>query len=205
MKSLLTTNRQILDTPFGALLQREALNILSTPDEVRQIAATYFSSTHARLPMISESRFYDNISKLFTPAGIDFTVLCLCIKLIQIFPPQQITVTVDMASSHYHAAKSGISVLEATGHGSLTAIQSRLLVVLYEMGHGLYPAASVSIGACARLLRNIGLGSDSSHLQGDTSIGVDAEERKRTWWAVHNLDRYALSSCRHLVPCEVVF
>lgn len=106
-------------------------------------------------------------------------------KLIQQNPVQQNVRTRDISSPHYLVAKSSIGFLEAAGFDTLDAIQSRLLLALYEIGHGIYPAASVSIGSCARLARNLGLSRDSWRSQ-DT----DVEERKRTWWAVHNLDRY---------------
>ncbi|KAL7803003.1 fungal-specific transcription factor domain-containing protein [Trichoderma afarasin] len=174
-----------LNATFGTALQKETRSILRTPDEVRQTASTYFSSVHRRLPIISESRFHENLSRLFVPSGIDFTTLCLCMKLIQQNPVQQNARTRDISSPHYLVAKSSIGFLEAAGFDTLDAIQSRLLLALYEIGHGIYPAASVSIGSCARLARNLGLSRDSWRSQ-DT----DVEERKRTWWAVHNLDRF---------------
>ncbi|KAL7911364.1 fungal-specific transcription factor domain-containing protein [Trichoderma velutinum] len=175
----------ILNATFGTALQKEARSILGTPDEVHQTANVYFSSIHHRLPIISESRFHENLPRLFVPSGIDFTTLCLCMKLIQQNPVQQNARTGDITSPHYLVAKSSIGFLEAAGFDTLDAIQSRLLLVLYEIGHGIYPAASVSIGSCARLARNVGLGRDSWRSQ-DT----DVEEKKRTWWAVHNLDRF---------------
>ncbi|KAL6901142.1 fungal-specific transcription factor domain-containing protein [Trichoderma evansii] len=179
-----------LSTTFGTALQREARSFLGTPDEVRRIANAYFSSIHYRLPIISESRFYENWSRLFTPSGIDFTILCLCMKLIYKSPSQQAVGQTDTVSSHYITAKSSIGFLEAAGFDTINVIQSRLLLVLYEIGHGIYPAASVSIGSCARLARNAGLVRNSWHCQETTVTTADAEERKRTWWAVHNIDRF---------------
>ncbi|RAO70459.1 uncharacterized protein BHQ10_006471 [Talaromyces amestolkiae] len=95
-----------------------------------------------------------------------------------------------MVSSLYTTVKTSISLLEATGCNSLDTIQCRLLLVLYEMGHGIYPAASISIGACARAARNLGLHPGSSEAAEPTSMEVIEEERRRTWWAVHNLDRF---------------
>lgn len=142
--------------------------------------------------MISDSRFHEDLSsKLFASSGMDFTMLCVCIKLIQQNPLP------DVVSSSYAVAKSGIAFLEATGYETLYAVQARLLLVLYELGHGLFPAASVSIGSCARCVRNMGLTPDSLNLR-ETAAAVthcDAEERKRTWWAVHNLDRYDFTPC----------
>lgn len=46
--------------------------------------------------------------------------------------------------------KSFLGLLDALGKNTLSLLQARLLVVLYEMGHGLYPAAYISIGAIVR-------------------------------------------------------
>jgi hypothetical protein len=63
-----------------------------------------------------------------------------------------------------------------------------LLIVLYEAGHGIYPAASISMASCARVARNLGLHKIRSKPLSEN--GDDLGEKRRTWWAIHNLDRY---------------
>ncbi|KAL7895535.1 fungal-specific transcription factor domain-containing protein [Trichoderma sp. SZMC 28014] len=180
----------ILNATFGVALQREVRSFLGTPDEMRRTSNAYFSSIHYRLPIISEPRFHKNFPRLFTPSGIDFTTLCLCMKLIHTSPSQQAVGETDAKSQHYLLAKSSIGLLEAAGFVTLDTLQSRLLLILYEVGHGIYPAASVSIGSCARLARHVGLSRDFWHAQKAAVTTADAEERRRTWWAIHNLDRF---------------
>lgn len=180
----------MLSATFGTALQREVRSFLGTPDEMRRTSDAYFSSIHYRLPIISQPRFHKNFPRLFTPSGIDFTTLCLCMKLVHTSPSQQTASETDAKSPHYLLAKSSICLLEATGFVTLDAIQSRLLLVLYEVGHGLYPAASVSIGSCARLARHAGLSRDFWQAQEATVTTADLEERRRIWWAIHNFDRY---------------
>lgn len=192
-------NHQMLSATVGAALQREVRSFLGTPDETRRTSNAYFSSVHYRLPIISEPRFHKNFPRLFTPSGIDFTTLCLCMKLIHTSPFQEAVGETDAKSPNYLLAKSSIGLLEAAGFVTLDTLQSRLLLVLYEVGHGIYPAASVSIGSCARLARYVGLSRDFWHAQKAAVTTVDAEERRRTWWAIHNLDRYNFFSfCPHL-------
>lgn len=162
---------------------------------MRRTSNAYFSSIHYRLPIISEPRFHKNFPRLFTPSGIDFTTLCLCMKLIHTSPSQQAVGETDAKSQHYLLAKSSIGLLEAAGFVTLDTLQSRLLLILYEVGHGIYPAASVSIGSCARLARHVGLSRDFWHAQKAAVTTADAEERRRTWWAIHNLDRYIFFCC----------
>jgi hypothetical protein len=96
------------------------------------------------------------------------------------------------SSSTYTTIKSHISLLEATGFLSLEFIQARILVTVFEMGHGLYPAASISISACARTARALGLNKKRfMDTVSDDFSRQRAEEVKRVWWEIVNLDRYA--------------
>jgi hypothetical protein len=93
-----------------------------------------------------------------------------------------------MQSSLYITVKSVISLLESTNFLSLELVQCRLLVAFYEIGHGISPAASISIAAGARTARALGLNKQwvRPDFGGHT---IDAEEERRVWWAVFNLDR----------------
>jgi hypothetical protein len=95
-----------------------------------------------------------------------------------------------MQSSLYVTSKSIISLLEATSYLSLEVVQCHLLIAFYEMGHGIYPAAAASIGACAKIAHytNSHHGSILSSKKDEREIVV--EEKRRTLWALHNLDRY---------------
>jgi hypothetical protein len=96
----------------------------------------------------------------------------------------------SMQTELYVMVKSVVSLLEATGYNTLNTVQCRIVVAFYEMGHGLYPAASVSIGGCARLAIAVGLNrSKEQDMLSDDEI-IEEEERRRTWWAIVNLDRY---------------
>jgi hypothetical protein len=93
-----------------------------------------------------------------------------------------------MITSLYTLAKTGINQLETLNRFSLDTVQSMLLIVLYEAGHGIYPGASILMASCARAARNLGLHKiRSKPLSGN---GDDLGEKRRTWWAIHNLDRY---------------
>jgi hypothetical protein len=168
----------------------EVLKVFGTFDNVREVADTYFDSVALRLPIVSKKRFYDCLAMDLTlgmPAG--FGLLCLCMHLSQQPLGSQLE---SMQSSLYINVKSIVSLLEATSYQSLEYIQCGLLVTFYEMGHGIYPAASISIGACARLARAIRLHKGKNELPESESARLDAEERRRVWWAIVNLDRYVI-------------
>lgn len=174
------------------------LSIIGSSDHMQEVSRIYFSSTHHKLAMISEKNFSKRLPNLFVTADRSFITLCLCMLLVQGDPqlPTRTAVT-----SLYVTAKSYISFLESTGRYSVNTIQSMLLVTLYEVGHGIYPAASVSIAGCARGARNIGLHRTKTrrHFMNASVIDVDEiEEKRRTWWAIHNLDRCVYYSVTYI-------
>jgi hypothetical protein len=164
----------------------EVLKVLGSYDMMHEISASYFNSVYHRMPILSKIRFRERLQRLSPETGADFAALCLCIFLIQQSPRSQ---TESMQSSLYISTKSVISMLEATSYQSLEVIQCRLLVSFYEMGHGIYPAAFVSIAACAKLARAISLNRSATHVGQNYLEMIVAEERRRTWWAVLNLER----------------
>lgn len=90
-----------------------------------------------------------------------------------------------------------ISLLEATCFQSLEFVQCRLIVAFNEMGHGIYPAASISLGACARLSRGIRLRKNRNELPDKEPARLEAGEKRRVWWAIVNLDRYVVFFSSH--------
>jgi hypothetical protein len=166
---------------------RDAIGILGKRDKVMAMADNYFDTLSNRMPSISRSRLYSRLQSIFSNPHADFSLLCLCIHLVVQHPSSY---GESMQSSVYAMIKGHVSLLEAKGFLSLEFVQVRLLLSFFEMSHGLYPAASISIGACARTARALGLNKKRFH-----SIGSDgtsrqrAEEEKRVWWAIVNLDR----------------
>jgi hypothetical protein len=94
-----------------------------------------------------------------------------------------------MQSSLYFTIKSIISTLEGAGYADLVSVQCRAMVAFYELGHGIYPAASISVGGCARLARALQLHVDDGKERVDNEARLENEEQQRTWWAIVNMDR----------------
>lgn len=63
----------------------------------------------------------------------------------------------EIPLSLYTTVKTSIAILKATNIHSLALVQSRLLVSLFEVGHGFDTTAYISIGATARAAAAIGL------------------------------------------------
>jgi hypothetical protein len=168
------------------MVSAEALKYLGDFDMMREISESYFNSVHHRMPIVSRKRFYGRLPNMNEASPADFTALCLSMYLIQ-QPPA--LYAENMRSSFYFAVKSIISLLEAANCQSVEAVQCRLLLTFYEIGHGIHPAASISIGACAKLARALGLHKMNLEAAEGDSARIIAGEKKRVWWTMLSLER----------------
>lgn len=164
---------------------------------MEETATRYLNTIFLRMPILSRNAFTTRLSTLYTHPQADFTLLCLSIHLL-IQRPDELESAGSheqtMHSSTYVMIKSFIGILQSLATPTLEFIQAMLLVAFFEMGHGIYPAASISIAACARSARAIGLNKPLSIMETDPSSNrVNIELRGRVWWATLILDRYVSS------------
>jgi hypothetical protein len=92
----------------------------------------------------------------------------------------------------YTMAKHAITEAVLAGIMSFQLLQAQVLLALFEVGHALYPAAYLSIGACARYGTALGIDtslSPSFQASNPTMGPMATEERRRIWWAILILDR----------------
>ncbi|KAL6805129.1 hypothetical protein J3E68DRAFT_387704 [Trichoderma sp. SZMC 28012] len=181
-------NQMPLRQPMIDLIVRaEALQILGSLDKMNEIAAQYFVGTHQRMSILSKSRFYRSLHTINAEPKADFLTLCLCMYLIEQIPLHQ---PMSMQSTLYVIIKSLLGMLEATEQISLDIVQARTLVTCYEIGHGLHTAACISVAACAKTARALGIHKQMRRNSNNGIDGLIAEEEKRTWWAILNMDRF---------------
>lgn len=92
----------------------------------------------------------------------------------------------------YAAVKTVLQAMELHGQFSTNFLAAQVLTSMYEVGHGFFPAAYLSVSNCARIFCALGLHDRRKATQalnsGDT--WTETEERRRIWWAVLMLDRY---------------
>ena len=168
------------------IMRTEALQTLGSPQGVHTTAGIYFNSVHQRMTIISKKRFLERLTGFSVSAPADLAALCLAMHLVIQSPQSQPN---GMQSSLYARMKSVLSFLEAANYQSLEVIQCRLLCAFYELGHGIHPAVSITIGACSRIGRFIGLDTRAFQTPGRQSNDVVTEEWRRVWWTLANLDR----------------
>ncbi|EAW15380.1 putative transcription factor [Aspergillus fischeri NRRL 181] len=160
----------------------EVLGILSQENTVLEISALYFGTIHRWLPIVSKKRMELGIS--LQNSGPDLAMLFLAMKL-------NISLPTAGTNSLYSISKSFLATLEAGGLVSLVYLQAMILVAVYEYSHSIYPAAWMTVGACARLADLLGLssGTDSMKVMSRATTWTEVEEKRRVWWAIYILDR----------------
>lgn len=91
-------------------------------------------------------------------------------------------------SPQYLAIKTAFVSAEVNGVLSVRLLQALVVLLLYEFSHGIYPSAYFTLGTCARYLAALGISRPS--LPSEEPIDwVDAETRRRLWWAIYTMER----------------
>jgi hypothetical protein len=169
---------------------KESVNMLASGVNIKETAIKFFDTFAIRQPIISRERYLGVLSSKCDNPKADFMLLAMAIHLLVQHPAPK---EQSMLSSSYMTLKSCINLWESSGFLSLDFVQARVFVTIYELGHGIHPGASISIAACAREARLLGLNKKVFQgVQYGREGQIRAEEEKRTWWAIVKLDRYVL-------------
>jgi len=101
------------------------------------------------MPIPSKKRM--NLGIPVQNAGPDLAMLFPAVRLV-ITPADEVG-----DGSLYSLAKHFLAALERESIVSLLCFQAVVLIALYEYSHAMYPAAWMTIGACARYADMLGL------------------------------------------------
>jgi Fungal specific transcription factor domain len=169
---------------------KDVTDLVGTLSIIHTTAETYFSIVHLWMPIISKSRFYQQLLHPLCNRQTELSLLVLCMRLVS----SSYTSSDDLT---YQTAKRLFSETVSAGTLSINVLQAGILLALYEVGHAVYPAAFLSVGTCARY--GIALDIDkaiscsiASHLPWN-----ELEERRRVWWAILILDRSVYRQHNH--------
>jgi hypothetical protein len=160
------------------------LHLLGDLGEIRFAAGRFFEHIHQWMPFISKKRFYDMYLQPAFHTRPDVVLLLLALKLITTFPQAGAN---GSRTPLYYAVRHFYVEVEAAF--SILVLQAGVLVALYELGHGIYPAAYLSIGTCARYAHALGINVGRTVPTRRVLTFVEVEERRRVWWAIVVLDR----------------
>ncbi|KAJ0416860.1 hypothetical protein BJY00DRAFT_325886 [Aspergillus carlsbadensis] len=172
----------------GTHIPTDLLNILGGPEEIRLMTNEFFTTVHLWMPIISNQRFRDVCLRYDFQTRPDAVLLLLAMRLVVKTPVQ------DPRLGDYDRVKRFHQRVEESAALSVRVLQANIFIALYELGHGLYPSAYMTIGACARYMYALGINGTSSrnvNMNPPRPMSlVDIEERRRAWWAVVILDRF---------------
>lgn len=125
-------------------------------------------------------------------------------------------------SMRYQNVKMVLLTLEQSAQFSTNSLAACLLLALHEIGHGIFPAAYLTLGSVARLFCALGLhdrkkatqilqypgkfhqihlGLEEAAANLFPATWTETEERRRLWWAIMILDRYVHVSFRFRPLC----
>jgi hypothetical protein len=171
------------------LVPTEILDILQSSPSIHSLCETYLRSVHSWLPMLSQKRLFQKVNNFSADADMGLALLLLCMRLVSEIPTEQER---PATSPIYCIAKDFYSRVENSRLISLQLLQSAILIAIYEIGHGIYPAGYLSVGHAARLGIMIGFHDreKAPQLFKEAETWSQCEEERRTWWAVIILDRY---------------
>lgn len=163
------------------------LSLLGDDDDVGEHIAKYFQHAYTWLPFISKNRL-ERLFPLQPSPQNDSALLLLAIKLLTTSPPPR-----DPRTPLYHAVKHFYPQVENSAAFSILVLQAGVLVTLYEIAHAIYPAAFLSVAGCARYGHALGIDVNPRVPVRKPTTLVELEQRRRVWWAIVVLDRYASS------------
>lgn len=170
----------------------EVSSLIGDTQSIREIANTFFLTTYFWLPIVYKKGFFFSLLSPWTQRQTELSLLTLCMKLCNT-PPSE-----DESPNNllYRTAKNFHYEVEKAGMLSTQVLQAGLLIALYEMGHAMYPAAYLTVGACSRYGLAMGIHKSCSptsaageeEMHGQRSWN-EVEEKRRVWWAVLIFDR----------------
>jgi len=161
--------------------------IHSTFNKASVISKKYFSWVHLWMPILSKSKWKHLTGSLAQPAP-DVKILLFAMKTLLWTPSERVT-SRQPRNKDYAELKKHLSRAEAAGSLSLELLQAWILTTIYEFAHGIYPAAYLSIGTCARYGMALGLDIQDC-ASGQISVASDIqEEKRRAWWSIIILHR----------------
>jgi hypothetical protein len=133
-------NHQFLSIQVPQVFTPQIISeILGSKADMLRTSQVYFDTVHMWMPMISKTRFRQNMTSSSADMPSDLAALNLCMKLII----DQEFEHLDPQSTHlYHSAKQFYRNLESSSHLTLAMLQALILIAMYELGHGIYPVCA---------------------------------------------------------------
>ncbi|KAB8270426.1 hypothetical protein BDV30DRAFT_228937 [Aspergillus minisclerotigenes] len=179
---------QLTSDNIAHTIRTQVFTIIGDESRIRAVAAVYFRTIHPGFPILAEGPFYERLTYILTYTSPDLSLLTLCMVLLGAKPVDD-EIPPRMRSL-YILLKGFIATLEAIEISSLELLQCRLLLTIFEVGHGMYPAAYISMGANVRAAVALGANEVSkAQLEETFKSPGRADEARRIWRGIVITDR----------------
>lgn len=166
---------------------------LGDRQRLRETALQFFQITW--MPIIGRRRYFNAVLNPLSPLRRPTSLLALCIKLCCLEIRED---GAEERNSLYRLTKKYFSEVESTEGLSIQVLQAGILIAIFEIGDAIYPAAYLTVGACARYGVALGLDKiNQDRMGGDHNRAVswmEIEEKRRAWWGILILDRSVITS-----------
>jgi hypothetical protein len=181
---------------IDAAIKTHLTHFVGSPKQVKKAIDAYFATIHLWFPIVTETTYRENLTKGLELSTSEINLLALCMTLINIHPGGHDIL--DQAGPLYSVVKSSIAILESIDVQSLRLVQTRLLLSLFEVGHGLHKSAFISLGSLARSAALIGI-NRASTANPSASAEYAESEGLNVWWGIVILDRYGFPTGTYIL------
>jgi hypothetical protein len=189
---------QLIPLNISHTIRAQVLTVIGDDSKIHEAATIYFRTIHSWFPVVAKRSYYERLSTIRDYACPDVCLLTLCIFLhggVPVngeLPPRM--------RSLYILIKGFVASLDAIGINSLDLLQCRLLLTIFEVGHGMYPAAYISMGSNVRAAVALGANVTSiTQLQESFQNPERAEEARCTWQGIVITDRSVSPASRYVM------
>ncbi|KAH8682813.1 hypothetical protein BGZ60DRAFT_205794 [Tricladium varicosporioides] len=174
----------------------------STP--IEDVVGLHFRTIHLWFPILADANLCRRLPRNWENSVDEFTLLFAIMSLLNATPPNSNDTSGDILWEEirelYLLCKSWFSILEAYGKNTLGLVQARVLLVLFETFHGVFPAAYISIAGAVRAIDALCVYAEiNTPLLHSATVEEYEEDYRQTWRCILILDRFlALES--HTYP-----
>ncbi|KAM0522568.1 hypothetical protein ACHAPE_002160 [Trichoderma viride] len=165
------------------LITKDVSDFVGDVANIKAVSDKFFESVHEWMPIVSRIQFLANLVSSLTHTRAELFFLILAMKLV-----------CEPGSSSrtplYQVTKRLQHQLGNSGVLSLRVVQASVLIIIYELGNGIYPSAFLSIASAARYASAADLDKSILHREISGVSWPELEERRRTWWSLLVLDRH---------------
>ncbi|KAH6608426.1 hypothetical protein Trco_001772 [Trichoderma cornu-damae] len=145
------------------LVTKDVAEFVGDIASIKAVSDSFFDSVHIWMPIVCKFQFLANLVSWLTHRRAELFLLILAMKL-------SVQTVSGPRTPLYQEAKHLQFKIENSGALSLQVVQASVLIAIYEMGHGIYPSAFLSVSACARYATALGI--DKSILRREVFLNL---------------------------------